>query len=121
MRAAQYTASTKHKRDREGRESRLLGCVTCLSGLLCGCVPSMWSDEMTFRQQKGGCLFIANLQKTPYDSKAQLRVFARTDDVMKHIMQELKIEVPKYDREQDPIKYPRAHPPEIAGCKTSDM
>lgn len=38
-------------------------------------------------------LVIINLQKTPFDSLASIRIFGKTDDVMKLLMEELNIEV----------------------------
>lgn len=37
-----------------------------------------------------------DLQKTPYDDKCTLRIFARCDDVMKMLMQELNLIIPPY-------------------------
>jgi NAD-dependent SIR2 family protein deacetylase len=45
-------------------------------------------------------LCIVNLQKTPYDDKAMLRVHTKTDLFMKLLMQELDIQVPDYIHEQ---------------------
>jgi len=44
----------------------------------------------------GGKLVICNLQKTPKDNKAKLRIFAKTDDLMKLVMKNLGIEVPPF-------------------------
>jgi NAD-dependent SIR2 family protein deacetylase len=39
--------------------------------------------------KRGGKLVIINLQKTPYDSSAHLRIFAHCDHVMQLLMQAL--------------------------------
>jgi hypothetical protein len=44
----------------------------------------------------GGKLVIVNLQKTPLDHMANIRVFARTDDFMKSLMKHLGIEIPEW-------------------------
>lgn len=46
--------------------------------------------------KNGNNLVICNLQKTPYDSDACLRIFGKTDDVMKLVMQELGLDIPKW-------------------------
>jgi NAD-dependent SIR2 family protein deacetylase len=45
---------------------------------------------------------IVNLQRTPYDHKADVRIFARTDDFMRLLMKELQMTVPSFvdDREK---------------------
>jgi len=45
---------------------------------------------------KGGKLIICNLQKTPLDSKCTLRIFAKCDDLMKMVMEELQLEIPPF-------------------------
>ena len=37
-----------------------------------------------------------DLQKTPYDDQCALRIFARCDDVMKMVMEELNLLIPPY-------------------------
>ncbi|KAL4501444.1 hypothetical protein ABPG72_021251 [Tetrahymena utriculariae] len=44
----------------------------------------------------GKNLVIVNLQKTPLDSLATLRINAMCDDVMKMVMKKLKIEIPEF-------------------------
>lgn len=44
----------------------------------------------------GGRLVICNMQKTPLDEIAALRVFARTDTFMKMVMEELHIPISKW-------------------------
>jgi mono-ADP-ribosyltransferase sirtuin 6 len=45
---------------------------------------------------KNGKLVIVNSQKTPLDSKAALRVFAKTDDFMSQVMKYLGISLPEW-------------------------
>jgi len=46
--------------------------------------------------QHGGKLVICNLQKTPLDDRAFIRIYARCDDLMKLVMQKLGLEIPPF-------------------------
>jgi len=46
--------------------------------------------------KKGGKLVIVNLQTTPQDRQAHLRVFAKIDSFMEQVMKELKMEIPTF-------------------------
>jgi len=46
--------------------------------------------------EKGGKLVICNLQKTPLDSICKLRIFAKSDDLMKLVIEELQLEIPPF-------------------------
>ncbi|XP_037546154.1 NAD-dependent protein deacetylase sirtuin-7 [Nematolebias whitei] len=48
-------------------------------------------------------LYIVNLQWTPKDDLAVLKIHGKCDDVMSLLMEELNIQIPDYDRAQDPI------------------
>jgi hypothetical protein len=47
-------------------------------------------------QRKKAKLAICNLQKTPLDDDADLRIHARTDDLMIRIMQKLDMPIPRF-------------------------
>ncbi|XP_077575092.1 NAD-dependent protein deacetylase sirtuin-7 isoform X1 [Stigmatopora nigra] len=48
-------------------------------------------------------LYIINLQWTPKDDLAVLKINAKCDDVMSLLMDELNIQIPIYDRAEDPM------------------
>ncbi|XP_012888581.1 PREDICTED: NAD-dependent protein deacetylase sirtuin-7 [Dipodomys ordii] len=48
-------------------------------------------------------LYIVNLQWTPKDDWAALKLHGKCDDVMQLLMGELGLEIPLYNRWQDPI------------------
>ncbi|XP_053309933.1 NAD-dependent protein deacetylase sirtuin-7 [Spea bombifrons] len=48
-------------------------------------------------------LYIVNLQWTPKDSMATLKLNGKCDEVMQLVMNELNLDVPEYDRSLDPI------------------
>lgn len=46
--------------------------------------------------KRGKELIICNLQRTPLDERATVRVFAKCDDLMKLVMQKLGLEIPPF-------------------------
>ncbi|XP_038632687.1 NAD-dependent protein deacetylase sirtuin-7 isoform X2 [Scyliorhinus canicula] len=48
-------------------------------------------------------LYIVNLQWTPKDDVATLKIHAKCDDVMQLLLEELHLDIPHYDRSKDPI------------------
>lgn len=48
-------------------------------------------------------LYIVNLQWTPKDDLAMLKINGKCDDVMSLLMEELNFEIPMYNRAEDPI------------------
>jgi len=44
----------------------------------------------------GHKLVIINLQKTPYDDQCAIRIFARTDDVMRKLLEKLNLSIPSW-------------------------
>ncbi|KYO17615.1 NAD-dependent protein deacetylase sirtuin-7 isoform X2 [Alligator mississippiensis] len=63
--------------------------------------PRLWCmSKPPSRRPK---LYIVNLQWTPKDELAALKLHGKCDDVMRLLMEELGLEIPCYDRTQDPI------------------
>uniref|UniRef100_A0A665UXG5 NAD-dependent protein deacetylase sirtuin-7 n=1 Tax=Echeneis naucrates TaxID=173247 RepID=A0A665UXG5_ECHNA len=48
-------------------------------------------------------LYIVNLQWTPKDDLAMLKINGKCDDVMRLLMEEFNLQIPLYDRTEDPI------------------
>uniref|UniRef100_A0A667Z2U7 NAD-dependent protein deacetylase sirtuin-7 n=1 Tax=Myripristis murdjan TaxID=586833 RepID=A0A667Z2U7_9TELE len=48
-------------------------------------------------------LYIINLQWTPKDDLATLKIHGKCDDVMRLLMEELNMQIPDYDKAEDPI------------------
>ncbi|XP_041265524.1 NAD-dependent protein deacetylase sirtuin-7 isoform X2 [Onychostruthus taczanowskii] len=63
--------------------------------------PRLWCmSKPPTRRPK---LYIVNLQWTPKDDLAALKLHGRCDDVMRLLMAELGLQIPRYDRARDPI------------------
>lgn len=61
-------------------------------------LPGCKGYEQGFRRA-GGELVIVNLQPTPKDKKASLVIHGRTDEVMRRVMEGLRMPIPKYMRQ----------------------
>ncbi|XP_036691922.1 NAD-dependent protein deacetylase sirtuin-7 isoform X3 [Balaenoptera musculus] len=80
-------------------------CVVCLSirpfPQVLKKYPHLWC--MTKPPSRRPKLYIVNLQWTPKDDWAALKLHGKCDDVMRLLMDELGLEIPRYSRWQDPI------------------
>ncbi|XP_077426910.1 NAD-dependent protein deacetylase sirtuin-7 [Vanacampus margaritifer] len=63
--------------------------------------PCLWC--MNKPASKRPKLYIINLQWTPKDDLAVLKINAKCDDVMSLLMEALNLQIPVYDRAEDPI------------------
>ncbi|XP_021096636.1 NAD-dependent protein deacetylase sirtuin-7 isoform X2 [Heterocephalus glaber] len=63
--------------------------------------PRLWC--MTKPPNRRPKLYIVNLQWTPKDDWAALKLHGKCDDVMQLLMNELGLEIPLYNKWQDPI------------------
>lgn len=63
--------------------------------------PCLWC--MNRPHSRRPKLYIVNLQWTPKDDLAALKIHAKCDDVMRLLLGELGLEIPEYDRLKDPI------------------
>ncbi|XP_067005340.1 uncharacterized protein Sirt7 isoform X2 [Anabrus simplex] len=67
--------------------------------------PWLWGMDKPVKKRPK--LYIVNLQWTPKDDQAVLKISGRCDDVMQRVMAHLKMKIPFYDRVRDPI-FPHA-------------
>lgn len=58
---------------------------------------------MNKKPSKRPKLFIVNLQWTPKDDLATLKINGKCDDVMERVMKKLRWKIPEYTREKDPL------------------
>jgi len=80
---------------RAERESNNADLVICL-GTSLRVEPANKIPALT--RKNGGKLVICNLQKTPKDYQANLRLFAKCDKIMQYLIQKLSITLPIYTR-----------------------
>ncbi|XP_031555893.1 NAD-dependent protein deacetylase sirtuin-7-like [Actinia tenebrosa] len=78
-------------------------CILCLGSSLkvLKRYHALWG--MNRVKHKRPKLFIVNLQWTPKDECATLKINARCDDVMRMVMNKLGLEIPEYKRSCDPL------------------
>ncbi|XP_061030732.1 NAD-dependent protein deacetylase sirtuin-7 isoform X3 [Eubalaena glacialis] len=80
-------------------------CVVCLSirpfPQVLKKYPHLWC--MTKPPSRRPKLYIVNLQWTPKDDWAALKLHGKCDDVMRLLMDELGLEIPRYSRDQPSI------------------
>ncbi|XP_050421965.1 NAD-dependent protein deacetylase sirtuin-7 [Adelges cooleyi] len=63
--------------------------------------PWLWSMDRPLKKRPK--LYIVNLQWTPKDDQATLKINGKCDDIMEKVMSILNLDIPKYQRCLDPI------------------
>ena len=82
----------------------VLADLSIVMGSTLQIIPAGNMPTYTKKYHTTGKLVICNLQPTKQDKKADLNIHTFVDDVMEMLMKNLGLEIPEYNKEEDPVR-----------------
>ena len=82
----------------------VLADLSIVMGSTLQIIPAGNMPTYTKKYHDSGKLVICNLQPTKQDKKADLNIHTYVDDVMEMLMMNLGLEIPEYNKDEDPVK-----------------